>query len=422
MPQPRTFLFLQGPISPLLPRVARALEARGHAVRKITISVGDRLSWLRGGSTAWRGTFKDWPDFLDRYLVREGITDIVLFGDCRPYHVEAIALAQARGIAVHAIELGYLRPDWITIERDGVNSFSHFPRDPDAIRKLADGTPSLDTAIRFPFSIAAMTWMDIRYVWTDSLLSPLLYPHYRWHGPYHPLHEHWGWVRRLIKWPAAWWRRRHELREFRSLKKPFFIFPLQLATDYQIRVHSPFANLEAAIEAVIASFARNTGDEVLLIKPHPLDNGLVDWRAVVARCADRHRCADRVRYIEGIDLGELIRRAKGLVTVNSTLGTAAIGAACPTIALGNAIYDVPGLTFQGPLDRFWSEAAPPDRGLSDAFMRALAATIQVRGTPYSRAGMAAAADAIAAKLDANADLLPGRAPQDRANVTFRTPH
>lgn len=420
MATPRTFLFLQGPFSSFLVPLARALEARGHRVKKITVSLGDWFMWLRGGTTAYRGTRADWPAFVDVYFSREGITDILLLGDCRPYHVEAIALAQKRGIAVHVTELGYLRPDWITLERDGMNSFSHFPREPDAIRRLAEGTPPLDTTLRYPFSFVAMAWWDILYNWSNVLFSPFFYPHYRWHAIQHPVREHWGWIMRLLRSPVTWWRKRRDVREFDALDKPLFIFPLQLATDYQIRVHSPFESLEQAIEAVIASFARHAQPgSVLLIKPHPLDNSLVDWRAVVAQSTRRHGCADRVRYIEGVDLGDLIRRCRGLVTVNSTLGTAALGVECPVIALGNAIYDVPGLTFQGPLDRFWNEAAPPDMQLCNAFMRALAATIQVRGSYYSLAGMHAAANAIAERLDSDFNPLPARAPQDRSNVTYR---
>ena len=49
-----------------------------------------------------------------------GITDLVLLGEQRPYHRPAIALARARGIAVAVTDFGYLRPDWVVLERDGM--------------------------------------------------------------------------------------------------------------------------------------------------------------------------------------------------------------------------------------------------------------------------------------------------------------
>jgi capsular polysaccharide export protein len=38
-------------------------------------------------------------------------------------------------------ELGYLRPDWLTVEYDGMSTYSRFPRDPSAIRELARQFP-----------------------------------------------------------------------------------------------------------------------------------------------------------------------------------------------------------------------------------------------------------------------------------------
>ena len=46
--------------------------------------------------------------------------------------------------------------------------------------------------------------------------------------------------------------------------------------------------------------------------------------------------------------------ACGAVTVNSTAGLGAIEMGLPTIVLGEAIYDMPGLTHQSALDAFWT--------------------------------------------------------------------
>ena len=64
-------------------------------------------------------------------LERHQITDLVLHGDRRPYHIIAAEEARARGIAVIATDLGYVRPDWLTLEYDGMTTYSRFPRDPD---------------------------------------------------------------------------------------------------------------------------------------------------------------------------------------------------------------------------------------------------------------------------------------------------
>ena len=45
--------------------------------------------------------------------------------------------------------------------------------------------------------------------------------------------------------------------------------------------------------------------------------------------------------------------------------------AANTIALGKAIYNIPGLTHQGRLDDFWTRAQAPDPAVYDAFRRVL---------------------------------------------------
>ena len=55
-----------------------------------------------------------------------------------------------------------------------------------------------------------------------------------------------------------------------------------------------------AIEHVVASFARNAvPDARLLVKLHPLDDGLVDWGRIVRRTAAQFGVAERVIAIDG---------------------------------------------------------------------------------------------------------------------------
>ena len=90
-----------------------------------------------------------------------------------------------------------------------------------------------------------------------------------------------------------------------------------------------------------------------------------------------------------------------MVTINSTSGLSALIRHCPLITLGQAIFDMPGLTFQHGLDRFWREARPPDVDLLDDYLAALAASIQIRGVFYARPGLDAAVAEAVRRLDEN---------------------
>ena len=130
----RRFLFLQGPIGPFFSRLGQRLSRDGHAVHRINLHGGDRLFWRLPGALDYRGDGADWPQFFSECVSHWHVTDLLLFGDCRPLHRAAIEVAAARGIRVHVFEEGYLRPNWVTLEEGGVNANSSLERDPQRYR------------------------------------------------------------------------------------------------------------------------------------------------------------------------------------------------------------------------------------------------------------------------------------------------
>ena len=402
---PRVFLFLQGPSSPLFRWIGAALEKRGHQARRINICPGDWMFWRGAGVTNYRGTKADWPAFVAGFMVREGVTDLVLLGEERPYHRDAIAAATARGIDVYVVEMGYLRPDWITLERGGMSTNSHFPNHPAQILAAARDLAEPDFTPRHRHGFLAEALYDLAYNLPNVFVAPLLFPHYRWHAIYHPLSEYAGWLRRLGASRSV--RRRVEMR-MAKLTRPYFLVPLQLQTDYQIRVHSTFSGQEEAIATVLESFSKNAapGDDIVF-KVHPLDNGLIDWEREIGTLAARLGLDGRVHYLEGGDLGQLVEGARGVVTINSTVGLQALARGKPTKVLGTALFDVERLTDRQEIDGFWRNPRPPEPELRAAFFRLLAAAIHVRGNFYSREGAKAAAEAAARRLDERSVNEPG---------------
>jgi capsular polysaccharide export protein len=394
----RSTLFLQGPLSPLYAMIGDRLEARGHAVHRINLCVGDSLDWRRPGAVAYRGSLAKFPAFVARVMDEHAVTDLVLHGDRRLYHRAAAEAARPRGIVVAATELGYLRPDFMTIERDATATGSHFPEDPDAIRAIAAAVPPPDLALRYRGSFAAQAVPDVVYNLANSLFW-FLHPGYRRHTIHHPFADYAAWGLRLLTER----RRQAEadilLAALVEARTPFFVFAMQLEGDFQVRDHSPYGSLRPALDEVFASFrAHAPADTLLVVKNHPLDNGLEGWRGAIHRLAAVHGLRSRVHFADGGGLAPLVEASRGVVTVNSTAGLEALqrGAAVKTLA--PAIYDVPGLVDPGPLDGFWRTPRAPDPALLDAFVRALAATVQVKGTIYSKEGCAAAADAMAARI------------------------
>jgi capsular polysaccharide export protein len=402
--QPRSFLFLQGPISTFFDRLGRALIARGHRVHRVNPHFGDQLFW-RLPATQFRGRFEDWRAFIGRMLDQHGVTDLVLHGDRRPYHIVAAEEARARGIAVIATDLGYVRPDWITLEYDGMTTYSRFPRDPAVIRALAAKLPEPDLEPRFHTPFWMIAGLDVAYNIALVFGRPL-YPHYRYHSIVHPFAEYAGWIwsrtMQLFTESAA----EAEKQRLEAAPGSYFLVPLQLATDYQIRAHSPFRDVREAVRDIVASFARSDSRRDLVFVAHPLDNGLIAWDRLIARLAREFGILGRVRALRGGTPAGLLRHAAGIVTINSTIGVTALQAGVPVKVLGNAVFDVPGLTCQAPLDAFWQNPPRPDPHLLADFLRALIGTTQVKGGYYERSSQACAIAGFIERLESRPYPLP----------------
>ena len=209
----RAFLLLQGVCSPFFARLADELQAAGHAVLKLNFNAGDALYWARRPGWHFRGTLDELGEFLETRYARHGITDQVMFGDCRPVHRCASACAARNGVRTHVFEEGYFRPYWITLESEGANGRSRLPRDPGWFRHVARLLPPTPVEARFAAPYRVRAFHDVAYHVAGSL-NPILYPHYRTHSATTAPLEYAAYVRRLA-WlkkftrktaPSRFWR------------------------------------------------------------------------------------------------------------------------------------------------------------------------------------------------------------------------
>jgi capsular polysaccharide export protein len=400
-PAQRRFLFLQGPISPFFAEVAAGLRALGHQAWRINVCLGDKLVWRGPGAVDFRGRLRDWPDYIGRFLDTHRIDEIMLLGEQRSYHRIAIAAAKARGIGVTVTDYGYIRPDWIVLERDGMGAESLLPRDPEALRALAEGLPPLEPGQRFTDSFAVQARNDVAF--HVASLLPWPFPHYERFTLHHPIPAYLGTGWRLLRRRSATLRAETTLAaaqaQAAATGAPLYLFAMQMETDYSVRAYSDFPDLDSAIRLAVESFARGAAPEAqLLVKVHPLDPGLKNWARRVGRIAAAAGVAGRVHFMDGLHMDPVILACRGVVTINSTVGIRSIQLGRATLPLGKAIYDVAGLAWQGGRDAFWQSAPPPDPGLTEAFIRAIAGLLQVRGVYYVRPGLDAAVAATVERL------------------------
>src|SRR5262245_39417533 len=317
----RRFLFLQGMATRFFERLGKALATHGHAVHRVNFNGGDRAFWRLPGAVDFCGRPEEWPEFFGRLVAEKAITDLILFGDCRPLHRAAIRVARLRQVRIHVVEEGYLRPDWITFEEEGVNGHSALPQDPAYYREQARALPPWCDPPAVPGSFRRRAIEDVLYT-TGSIAGRWRFPHYATHRPYHQLIEYAGWLRRLALKRRAERQAALAIDALAGEAGPLFLFPLQLDCDYQVRVHSPFRAMHLAIEYVLTSFSEHAPAAArLIVKLHPFDSGLIDWAAITRHVAVDLGIANRLVILDGGDLGKLLARKPAVVTVNSTVGT-----------------------------------------------------------------------------------------------------
>lgn len=398
----RSFLFLQGPQSRFFRKLGIKLVEQGHKVLKINFCGGDIFIWPRPNTAMFRKSMYEWPHWVKNIMEQENITDLVLFGDRRPMHHEAIHMARMMGINVFALEEGYLQPGFITVERDGVNGKSQLPCTAEAVQKLAKTLPEIENAPSLPSSMPIrVNFSYIHHIGNTLLFG--LFPHYRTHRPYPILWEVQGiYPRNFMRKKRMAWSAKQQERALNS-EQPFFLFPLQLDSDTQVRQYSDFTGIIDSIAHVMFSFARFAPEEALLvIKNHPVDNGLINYRRYIKNLALTLGIEERVIAMEEGNGQLLMEKSQGMVLINSTMGLEGLQMGKPVYCLGDAIYAFPGMAVtkvEKTLDVFWENPRPPAPELVSDFIKVLSHKVLVRGNYYTDEGIDSAINGTLEKFE-----------------------
>ncbi len=380
-------LLLQGPVGPFFRRFADELCGRGIKVSKVNFNAGDALFYRPGRDRdviTYKGRLEDWAETFRTLVTERGIDAIFLFGDCRPIHRPAVQLAHDLGIKVWVFEEGYLRPDYVTLERDGVNGNSRLPKDPEFYRRATAGLPAAPE----PLPLGNTFYHHMLWTILHSIALTFcfwLYPRYRHHRNANTFVQAFSWSRGALR------KVRYRVRERGILERlvrdhdgRYVVVPLQVHCDSQLS-HSKYASMEAFIEEVVRTFVANApADQLLVVKHHPHDTPYRDYTRYLRDLGRRFGCADRLVYVHDLHLPTLLKHARAVVTMNSTVGTSALHHRAPVKVMGRAIYDIPGLTCQRPLADFFVEPGQVDGELYERFNRWLRATNQVNGSFYKR--------------------------------------
>jgi len=355
----------------------------------VGFNAGDRAFWFgTKGYLPYRGTPEDWQDTFREIVKNKGITDVVLYGDTRPIHAQAVEAAKEMGVEIHVFEEGYMRPFWVTYERGGANGHS----------KLMDtGVDDMREALALSdldVPEAPAHWGDMRHhVYYGALYHWFVmfrngqYRNFQPHRSVTVAKEFQLYLKRLLLMPLQTLDRMQATLRIRYGGFPYHLALLQLEHDASFQQHSPFATMTEFLELVIDGFAKGApGHHHLVIKAHPLEDGRTPIRRTIRHLTKANGLQGRVHYVRGGKLAQLLNDARSAVTVNSTAAQQVLWRGIPLKVFGRAVFAKPEFVSDQPLPDFFAGASRPDNRAYKDYRRYLLETSQLPGGFYSARG------------------------------------
>ena len=249
----------------------------------------------------------------------ERIDVCLLFSDARPFSLAAHIAAQEMGVVCLFFERGAFRYRTASLSTQGLNARFHLGN-----AKGFEGIVGLaDTPV--PAHRSTEAWLRLRFVgfMAANALACTVKPGRRamQHKHYHPF----NYLRIAVN---QFLLERH-LRDDRPAKPhppevPTVILPLQLQTDSQFIMHSPFRHNQELLDFVVPHVVAELPNAAVLVKKHPMD-------------VRSYHLPAGARWIEG-NLAHHYANARMLICLNSTVGFEAAGHGKRVLCFGDSFY------------------------------------------------------------------------------------
>ena len=123
-------IFLMGPLGTFFSRLTSFLEENDIKTFKISFPLHE-YGFKKSSRLTYSDDIYKFKEFLEKIIIKEDIKHIFMYGNVLIPHKQALKLCEELNrkghiINSHIFELGYLRPNFVTLEDKGVNYSSRF--------------------------------------------------------------------------------------------------------------------------------------------------------------------------------------------------------------------------------------------------------------------------------------------------------
>ena len=373
-------LFLMGPIGSFFARLSNFMEENNVKTYKILFPLYE-YGFSRSRIITYSKDIRFFKDFLRQIIIEKKIKHIFMYGNVLIPHRQAIELVndlkeEAKDIKTHIFELGYLRPNFVTLENKGINFNSEFIKNRDFYLKQ-------DSYEFFPLARKHARFR-VRKIWKTISFINHSFKNYRIVPYEHKLQPKPIYIWFQIK--GFFLKYFFRLTEYKLKKKcffekSFFLVILQVSNDSQLVEGSNLKDNEKFIYKVIKDFAEANIDTNLVFKHHPRDRGYTNYVNQVKKISKEFGVCKKVFYIHDYFLSKLFKNfnCKGTVLINSTVGYQSLYHSVPLKTLGRTPYNIEGLSDQRNLVNFFKNPLPVDRLLFNKFYKYILENSQING-------------------------------------------
>lgn len=264
--------------------------------------------------------------FAKNFLKQYAIDFVFMHNDLRWQHALTIQVCQLLNIRHMVTEFGVFRPSTITVDFKGVNAYSSLPKIANFYKNYAIPNKTLKN---YPTSTRKQLWIYSKF---GAFLSLNLV------GQLFKLNvslknKHYSFVNYAKLFFSQFFTKKTRLST--KIPKKYIFIPLQVNTDTQILVHSPFTDIQSFITFVedayfnLPAFVQT--EYQLVFKIHPMELGVQDYQF------------HPKSLVLNADTHTLIHHAALVITINSTVGFEALALYKKVLVLGEAFYKIPHL-------------------------------------------------------------------------------
>jgi len=304
-------------------------EGRAPSPQEVDEALGPLLRATASDPSAVRRRASTWIRRIDPWLERQRVVAGIVWGGSSLLPSVTAARIRQRGGTVLVLQNGYF-PGTVQVDPEGCNASARAVRALPEVLASWRANPAKEAELARVLAAFREAGPRPRPKPPPALPPPSLgarAAHLRTHLPVQ-IHR----LRTVLRFPN-----RHIRRARHPLPDSFVLLPLQVREDTQLHLHSPVwgNRLEELVPALGRALAEVDPSLPLVVKLHPKDES-----SDYDRLAAAH---PEVVFVDRIPMPECLRKARAVVTVNSTAGFEALCHDLPVLMLGENFYGLPGV-------------------------------------------------------------------------------